>query len=276
METALRLYSAEGTSGVSQPAPSQVTEPAPHQPGPRTELLLTALKMALTNPGEHRLFRSGKLAGLFPSRAGLGAEAALIALQEGLLETVRTETRGRIIVEWVRATPRAVQFIHHHDSPQSALRELRELLATTQAGVPVWMAEAKQEVAKLSAQFEERAAALLTQLSDLALRVEAALRRAEASGLWVAEPVGRLVPWAVDVLEYLDRRKTAGATADCPLPELFHAVRTQYAQLTLPEFHDGLRRLHDVRALRLIPGREVSEPEYALLVDGQLMYAVNR
>ena len=33
---------------------------------PRTEHLLEALKFAIANPGEHRLFRSGKLAGLFP------------------------------------------------------------------------------------------------------------------------------------------------------------------------------------------------------------------
>src|SRR5262245_14966013 len=172
-------------------APSDVGTPE-HLPGsPRTELLLAALKAAIATPGEHRLFRSGKLVGLFPSRAGLGAEASLLALREGLLETVRTETRGKIITEWVRATPKAVQFIHDHDSPKSVLRELKDVLAATRAGVPVWMAEAKAEVAALSERFEARAAALLTQLADLAARVEAALRRAETTGLALAEPVGR-------------------------------------------------------------------------------------
>jgi MFS family permease len=37
----------------------------------------------------------------------------------------------------------------------------------------------------------------------------------------LAEPVGRVVPWAVEALEYLDRRAASGAAGDCPLPELF-------------------------------------------------------
>jgi hypothetical protein len=65
--------------------------PAPADAEKRTELTLDALKRGIAEPGEHRLFRSGKLAGLFPSRAGVSAEAALAALTDGLLETVRTE-----------------------------------------------------------------------------------------------------------------------------------------------------------------------------------------
>ncbi len=41
-----------------------------------TELLLDALKRALAAPGEQRLYKSGKLEGLFPSRTGSAAEAA--------------------------------------------------------------------------------------------------------------------------------------------------------------------------------------------------------
>lgn len=248
-----------------------------HIPGsPRTELLLAALKVAIATPGEHRLFRSGKLTGLFPSRTGLSAEASLLAIREGLLETVRTETRGKLVTEWVRATPKAVQFIHDHDSPKSVLRELKNVLGATRAGIPIWMAEAKREIAALSDRFEERASALLAQLNDLAVRVEAALRRAEMSVPGVAEPVSRVVPWACEALEYLDRRIVSGAAGGCPLPELFQAVQTKYPELTLPAFHDGLRRLHDVRAIRLTAVGEISEPEYAVVVDGQLMYSVTR
>src|SRR5688500_13815185 len=38
-----------------------------------TETLVTALKQALTEPNEQRLFKSGKLAGLFPGRTGTSA-----------------------------------------------------------------------------------------------------------------------------------------------------------------------------------------------------------
>src|SRR5690349_7939914 len=56
-----------------------------------TETLVDALKLALAEPGEQPLFKSGKLAGLFASRVGVNAEAAARALEERLLEVVRTE-----------------------------------------------------------------------------------------------------------------------------------------------------------------------------------------
>lgn len=258
-------------------APSDVGTPAAYAANsPQMESLLEALKTAIAGSGEHRLFRSGKLAGLFASRVGSAAEAALFAVREGLLEIVRTETRGKIVTEWVRATPKAVAFIHDHDSPKSVLRELKDVLATARGGIPEWMTDAKQELVALSARFEQRATAMLTRLDDLADRVEAALRRAETNGPVVGEQVGRVVPWAVESLEYLDRRRTSGATGDCPLPELFHAVRVKFPELTLTAFHDGLKRLHDVRALRLLTTSEMTEPEYAVVVGGQLVYAASR
>ncbi len=248
-----------------------------HVPGsPRTELLLEALKTAIATPEEHRLFRSGKLAGLFPNRAGASAEAAVLAVRDGLLEVTRTEMRGKIVTEWVKATPKAVTFVHEHDSPKSVLRELKAVLDATRTGVPAWMAEAKAEVAALAERFEVRATAMLAKLDDLAARVEAALRRTELNSPAVAEPVGRVVPWAVESLEYLERRPVSGAAGDCPLPELFHAVRVKFPELTLSAFHDGLRRLHDVRALRLVPTAAMTEPEYAVVIGGRLMYAAGR
>lgn len=257
--------------------------PDPHAPlqpdARRTEFLLDALKTAVAVPGEHRLFRAGKLAGLFPSRAGTSSAAALVAISDGLLETVRTETRGKIVTEWVRGTPKAVGFVHDHDSPKSVLREMREVLCAARSGVTPWMADTKAELAAMSAKIEEHVTTTLKRLDDLAERVEAALRRAEAHRPTVAPGVGQVVPWAIDALEYLDRRKDGGATGDCPLPELFHALRVKTPVLAVGEFHDGLKRLHDVRAVRLTAGEQawaITEPEYAAVVDGQLMYWVGR
>ena len=246
-------------------------------PSPRrTELILDALKAAITAPGEHRLFRAGKLVGLFPSRAGEAAAAGLVAIKEGLLETVRTETRGKVVTEWVKATPKAVAFVNDHDSPKSVLKELKGVLDTARAGVPAWMVEAKAEVAVLSARFEEQAAAMLKRLDELAVRIEGALRRSEANAPGITEPTGKVVPWAVEALEYLDHRKGSGATGDCPLPELFHAIRVRFPEVSLAAFQDGLRRLDDVRAVRLSSGAEMAEPEYAVVVGGKLMSAAGR
>ena len=47
-----------------------VAPPVPLSDAKRLDLILDALKAALAAPGDHRLFRSGKLPGLFPSRTG--------------------------------------------------------------------------------------------------------------------------------------------------------------------------------------------------------------
>lgn len=246
-------------------------------PSPRhIELLLDAIKPAIAVPGEHRLFRSGKLPGLFPMRIGPCADAALTAIRDGLLETVRTESKGKIVTEWVRATPKGVAFVCDHDSPKSVLKEMNAVLDATRAGVPTWMAEAKEELALLSARFEERATNVLAQLHDLAVRVEAALRRAEANGPGLGESVGKVVPWAMEALAYLDRRSSGGARNACSLPELFGAMRESFPETTLTAFQDGVRRLHDVRALRLLPSDAMDEPEYAVVWEGKLMYLAAR
>ncbi len=272
--TTLAIWSEDGPLANTPEPPPPPASPAADER--RGELLLDALKAAIATPGEHRLFRAGKFAGLFPTRAGSSSEAALMAVKMGLLETVRTEAKGKVVTEWMKVTPKGVSFVHDHDSPKSVLRELRDVLQATQSGVPLWMEEARREVSELSARFEARASAVLKQLEDLAERVAAALRRAEMSAPGVAESVGRLVPWALDALEYLDRRKSGGATGDCPLPELFHAIRIRFPDLALAGFQDGLRRLADVRAVRLTPAAEMTEPEYAVVVDGKLAYMVGR
>jgi hypothetical protein len=244
----------------------------------QSELLLDAIKAALASPGEHRLFRWGKLSGLFPGRAGVSGETATAAIRDGLLEIVRTETRGKLVVEWVRATPKGVDFVHDRDSPKAVLRELRDLLGETRSGVPVWMERARADVATAAARFEQRAAELLSRLDSLAERVEAALRRAEADPPALTGPMAKLVPWGVAALEYLDRRKAAGAAGDCPLPELFQALTEAEPGLTLPAYQDGLLRLAEARAVRLTNGdpTALTEPEFAFVAGGKLVWGVGR
>jgi hypothetical protein len=242
--------------------------------------LLQALKQALAEPGEQRLYRSGKLPGLVPTRTGANAQAASDAVSEGLLEVVRTEQKGKLAVEWVRLTPAGVSFLHAHESPRAVMRELHAALQTTKAGVPVWLEGMQREVQGLSDKLADEMDRLLHRLDALASRVEEALRRADAEIPALEEGVAKAVPWAADVLFYLDRRRQSGAAGDCPLPELFAALRQRRPGVSLTEFHDGLRRLDDLRAIALRPfaGRpeELSEPEYALLDGATVLYYVGR
>ena len=112
--------------------------------------LIEALKQALAEPGDQRLYRSGKLPGLFATKTGANATAAGRALSEGLLEIVRTEEKGKLTVEWARLTPAGVGFLHAHKAPRAVLEELHAALQTTKAGVPVWLDGMRQEVQALA------------------------------------------------------------------------------------------------------------------------------
>jgi hypothetical protein len=241
-----------------------------------TETLVDALKLALAEPGAQPLFKSGKLAGLFSSRGGVSGEAAQQALREQLLEVVRTESKGKNTIEWVRITPRAMDFLHRQESPIQALRDLQTVLQTNREAVPLWLAEMRSQLQAFGNHLAEEAERWTHRLDALSEQVEAALRRAEAAGPQLANGAAADVPWALDALAYLDRRRNSGAAGDCPLPELFAALRDGYPDLSVNAFHDHLRRLNDRRALRLLPftgpPSEIPEPEYALLDGANLFY----
>lgn len=245
-----------------------------------TLALLEALKQSLAQPGEQRLYRSGKLAGLFAGRGGANGDAAARALREGLLEVVRTETKGKATFEWVRLTPAGVNFIHDHESPVRVLEELRTILQLTREGMPGWLEQMRQEVQALGGRLAEDVQRLMQRLDALSQRVDEALRRADAAGPTTPPDGPGTVPWGREALTYLDRRRAGGAAGECPLPELFAALRAQHADLSMTAFHDGLRRLRDRRALQLLPyqdrDRPLPEPEYALPDGAALLYYVTR
>lgn len=242
-----------------------------------TAILVEALKQALAEPREVRLYRAGKLAGLFAGRAGANGEAAARALREGLLEVVRTEAKGKTFIDWARPTPRAVDFIHAHESPVRALRDLQEALRATRASVPDWLVDMQRQLQELSGRLTEEAGRWTHRLDELGRRVEEALRRAEAGD---GKANGQAADWAAEALAYLDRRRHGGANEQCPLPELFAALRRGHAELSVKAFHEGLRRLHDRRALRLVPfagsPAELPEPEYALPDGATVLYYATR
>ena len=248
--------------------------------GKLEETLIEALKQALAGPGEQRLFKSGKLPGLFAGRAGVNGDAAALALREGMLELVRTETRGKTTAEWVKLTPRGVAFLHDNESPVRVLRELRDVLQANRDGLPGWLAEARGHLQALEARLAEDAQRWANRLDALSQRVEEALRRSSAPGPQLSDGMAAAVPWGLDALTYLFRRQAGGGPSDCPLPELFRAVSQQHPGLTVKDFHDGLRRLHDRGALRLVPfpqpAGELPEPEFALLDGASVYYSVTR
>jgi len=241
-----------------------------------TEAVLSALKQAMAGPGEQRLFRSGKIAGLFPSKGGVNAEAAARALREGLLEMVRTEAKGKTVIEWVRLTPRGVNLVHESESSVQVLRELRAELRTNRDGIPAWLARVRQDLLDAGDRVTEEVRKFAQRIEVLAARVDEALQRAQAAEPAVSDGLAQAIPWAADALAYLDRRPPG----DCPLPELFAAVRERHTDLSLMAYQEGLRRLYDRRLLRLkpfaAPADEMPQPEHALLDGSAVFYYAAR
>lgn len=244
-----------------------------------TQTLVQALKQGLTEGGEQRLFRSGKLPGLFAGKAGLNAEAAAQAVRDGLLEITRTETKGKTATEWAKVTPRGVEFVQAHESPIQALRDLHSVLRMTQDGLPVWVADLKQDLVEAGERVAAEAQRISRQIDVLSRRVEEALARAQAGGPGAKVDVAAIVPWGPAALQYLDKRKETGVVNHCAMPELFAALREKHVELTLTDFHGGLRRMHDRGLVRLLPfeGPDgLPEPEYALLDGAATFYHVAR
>jgi hypothetical protein len=81
------------------------------------------------------------------------------------------------------------------------------------------------------------------------------------------------VAWGPEALDYLDRRRQVKPDGRCPLPELFAALQGRQVELSLRDFHLGLRRLQEGGQVALLPfeGDAAPEPEYALL-DGAAVY----
>ena len=242
----------------------------------RMELLLDALKTAVGEARDHRLFSSGKFSGLFPNRSTACAEAAHEANGLGLFETVKTESKGKQVIEWVRITPKGIAYLHDHDSPKAVLQDLKATLSATSAGIPAWMHDTREQLAELKIEFESKAGEMLVQLAELTSRVEAALRRVDAATPRLPSILQTVVPWGVTALEYLDSRRDVLASGDCSLRELFTALRPKFADLTVPEFHAGLRRLHDNRSIQLNRALAGTDPEYAILIGSELCDSVGR
>lgn len=234
-------------------------------------LLLDALKRA-SDSKEHRLYRSGKLSGLFPNRTDESCESARFALTEGLLETIRVEIKGRWTSEWVRLTARGMAYIEAHDSTESVLRELKELLGTTRDGLPDWMHDTRQELARMAERFETRAGEMIRKLDQLTLRIEAALRRAEMGGPEVPSAISSKIPWAEAVIAHLDLRL---GDRPRPLAELFQVATRETQSLSIPEFQEGVKLLHATRSLQLVPD-ENCDPEYLILNENSLCGAAVR
>ena len=239
--------------------------------------LLDALKLGAQEGTEMRLYRRGKLPGLFGQRTRLNAEVANQAVQDGLLEVLRVEQIGKTAVEWVRVTPKGLDFLLESESPARALEELRAALAVNAHGLPIWIAQMHARIDELSRRFADELAQMRHSLEKVSQRTLQALERIETAQTRTVAAVA--VPWAHETLEYLDRRKQVGLGERCSLGDLFASLSEKHAELTIKDFHTGLKRMQERQMIALLPSTgngDVPGPEYALLDGAAVYYYVGR
>jgi hypothetical protein len=221
-------------------------------------LILDALTRAAAAPAGLPLVAK---TGLFAATAA-GKQAAQATKSAGLVQVLRTETRGKSALEICVLTKKGLALLLEEANPRLVLEAFVKAIDRCAQQLQVLLEGARAGQDHLEA-MKTHAARLMERWRQPELPASEKNGKHEADG-------GELV------LTYLRRRQDAGTLGDCPLPELYRHVTTARPGLTLGQFHDLCRRLGASRALYLHPWTgplyELPEPACALLAGHEVAY----
>lgn len=213
--------------------------------------LLSGLSLALTDPPTNLLHGTRQEPGLFP-RTAVGRQAAQRSKEEGYLEVVRTEQKGKSTLEHCTLTPKGMGYLLAEGDPEQILGDFIRAVEKRESQIEV----------------------LLTVTRELQGELRS-LRRNVSTVFDHFRPSGEIPSDALicQVLQHWSSQSVAG---DCPLPELIAHCREQCPSLTTGAFHDALRRLHEQEQIYLHPWTgplyAIPEPSCALLVGHEIAF----
>lgn len=212
-----------------------------------TQLILEALGRAVAEPDGVPLHGGKGSAGLFATTPP-AKQAAQRCLYEGWLRVA--PGAGKKSTELCTLTDKGLAFLLGQVSPRRVLEDLVRAL------------EARQ-----------------SQLNDLvasARQTHIALETLRTTADQVLKAVVSSDALSMPLLAQLHRWHESEHARDCPLPELFRRVQLSMPSLTIGQFHDALRCLHDAQQIYLHPWSgplyEIPEPSCALLVGHEIAY----
>lgn len=232
-----------------------------------SQTILDALGRASLEPHGIPLLASRGEGGLF---AATTANRALAdrCREEGWLRLVRSETRGRVTSDICQITEKGMQHLVRETSPRHLLEDFLRVLESRQdeidslAGTLVRMQESLGGMRSVLAQVLPRLGSPSAAPGPDGRPTPAARSRTDTL---VAAVKSQLAEW----------HASAGASEDCPLPELYRRVGA-VSSPSVGEFHDILRLLHGDRQLWLHPWTgplyELPEPALALLVGHEIAW----
>ena len=231
------------------------------------QLVLDGLSLAVAEPAGRPLHGSKAVPGLFPATAA-ARQAAQQCKDAGYLQVVRTETKGKAVQEICTITEKGIAYLLSQVSPKQVLEQF------------VRAVEARGEQVGTLIEAARRCQDTLAALKAQAERVLHQVKTPPPSLTTPPPPANGASPWKTDALAYLAEWHKARTNEDCPLPELYRHVRQTAPALTLGQFHDGLRQLHEQGQILLHPWTgplyEIPEPAYALLVGHAVTYYASR
>jgi hypothetical protein len=223
-----------------------------------SELLEEGLRRAAAHPLGLPLYTGRAVQGLFGSSA-LGRSAAQEGMARGLLQVVRTESRGKTPVEFAALTEKGLDHLSRQSCPRQLLEDLVRSLDNRDG-------QLREQI-----EWVKRSQLEIAALKRLAERL---LEKLAADGAFQAPSVAPDLKTVL--LSALEGSPASPAAADCTLSEWFTRARAALPMLTIGAFHDALRDLHARGEIYLHPWTgplyELPEPAYALLVGHEVLF----
>jgi len=254
----------------------------------RLTQLLDILRKALDG-APHRLQGT---TGLFP-----GGQTGFILIQlartEGLLQEVPSpepsaakKSKAKPPI-YVTLTERGRQFVLDKDSPAKLLAGLGERLDAQGTALAAGLKDAQAQIVVLRdsvSQLEKTLGNSFGQYQQTVQAFRSILDRAGHQPAPAATPVRPAASpttpaWLDQVIPFVGAQKRLNSFDRPNLKRVYEHLKQLYPTLTLGEFHDGLRSLHQQRRFRLDPYTQalatLQDPLHALYLDREVKYYVD-
>jgi hypothetical protein len=271
------------------------------------QLVLSALSRAAAHADGLPLQGGKSASGLFPSNAA-GKQAAQLCLQEGYLRslsptrepaaggsdgattTAVKKSKTKAAPETYTISERGLAYLFQQVSPRQVLEDMVRVLEARQQQIDQLSANVGQMQASLQA-LRKNAEQVLQEVrqpapfekdsspGSLSMLFRAFFQQAgQTPPQQAPQQQGPTSPAGFErnILTALTRWQDSGASEDYPLPELFRQLGQQTPALTIGQFHDLLRRLHDAGQIALHPWTgplyDLPEPAHALMNGHTVAY----
>lgn len=222
-------------------------------------LILEALQRAAAAPEGLPLVAGRSVPGLFGSTA-VAKQAAQLCKERGLLQVVRTQSKGRTAQEICALTENGWHHLLENSDPRPIFSALLSAL------------ERNEQALRQVTQSTEEQAATLRRIHEAVTRAADHFAREVPGRIRQASPV-----WLSEAIEQALRAyRELQPLGDCPLPDIWHRLERLQPPPTLGQFHDCLRELAARGSIALQPWSgplyEMPEPAVALLSGHEIAY----